>query len=161
MKTKLFTLAALALLVFGCEEKQETALVPKILDGSYNGRVTYVFRTTLDRPDSLPKALEHSIAFQLDADKFYRPECGCNGALAVDPQAQTAHLTSFDKACQDSGTSDYGQSGWSYTNDMIGQFSYQINADSLTLIHTYSSTDPVKGSPVYSQKIIVGKRSGI
>lgn len=112
---------------------------------------------SLDRPDSLAKALEHSIAFQLDANRFYRPECGCNGTLTIDPQAQTAHLTSSDKACQDSGAN--GDSGWSYTNDMIGHFSYRINGDSLTLIHTYISTDPEQGSPVYSQKIIVGKRS--
>ena len=159
MRTKLFTMAAATLFVFGCQQKQDIVVVPKILDGIYDGHVTYVFRTTLDRADSLPKVLEHSIAFELDANKFYRPECGCNGTLTVDPQAHTASLTSSDKACQDSGTDANGQTGWSYTNDMIGNFSYQINEDSLTMIHTYLSTDPFEGSPVYSQKIITGKRS--
>jgi hypothetical protein len=134
MKMWIVYLAFSTILLSACQKENNEGVLPiyNKLTGTYTGEVTYVGLDPSGKVDPDYPVETHAVHFEIENTAFNRPECGCKGSIAVDEEAGTAHFTSKNKECEDSGTSD-GQT-WSFTNDVMGKFTFRMTGDTLTLI---------------------------
>lgn len=158
-------ICSLALLVgvVGCQknEVEPMSSIPQLLNGQYSGKITYVTYLWTGQQDTLYRKTTGDINFKLDGSKFHRPECGgCSGTLAIDTNSHTVVFNSSDKACADKGSDATGS--WSFTNGIMGDYTYTLVNHELTLIQKYPRPkDMGAGSAYYTEKIIVATGQGL
>lgn len=149
--------------ITGCQKNDVDPAnsVSQRLNGQYSGKITYVTYLWTGKEDTLYRKTTGDIHFKLEGRTFHRPECGdCSGTIAIDTSRHTVVFNSSDKACADKGSDATGS--WSFTNGIMGDYTYTLVNHELTLIQTYPRPkDMGAGSAYYTEKIIVATGQGL
>lgn len=158
-------ICSLAILIgaLGCQkdEVEPVSNISQLLNGQYSGKITYVTYIWTGKEDTLFRKTTSDINFKLEGSKFHRPECGdCSGTLAINTNSNTVVFNSSDKACSDKGSDATGS--WSFTNGIMGDYTFTLVNHELTLIQKYPRPkDMGVGSAYHTEKIIIATGQGL